>query len=196
MFALGLNHSTAPVDLRGRFAFTLDQLAPALHGFRERMHGPGAPEAALLSTCNRTELYCAADPAQSRELVRPAIDWLAGVGGVGGQHLLDHAYVMEDAQVARHAFRVASGLDSMVLGEPQILGQMKDAVREAGDAGALGTHAAPAVPALLLGRQGSAQRDRDRRAFHQHGGRRGAPGGAAVRGPAARSRCCSSAPAR
>ena len=138
VFALGLNHSTAPVDLRGRFAFTLDQLAPALHGFRERMHGPGAPEAALLSTCNRTELYCAADPAQSGQLVRPAIDWLAGVGGVGGQHLLDHAYVMEDAQVARHAFRVASGLDSMVLGEPQILGQMKQAVREAGVAGTLG----------------------------------------------------------
>jgi glutamyl-tRNA reductase len=139
VFALGLNHSTAPVDLRGRFAFTLDQLAPALHGFRERMRGgAAAPEAALLSTCNRTELYCAADPAQTRELVRPAIDWLAGVGGVGGQHLLDHAYVMEDAQVARHAFRVASGLDSMVLGEPQILGQMKQAVHEAGVAGTLG----------------------------------------------------------
>jgi glutamyl-tRNA reductase len=139
VFALGLNHSTAPVDLRGRFAFTLDQLAPALHGFRERMRGDAAaPEAALLSTCNRTELYCAADPAQTRELVRPAIDWLAGVGGVGGQHLLDHAYVMEDAQVARHAFRVASGLDSMVLGEPQILGQMKQAVHEAGVAGTLG----------------------------------------------------------
>ena len=138
VFALGLNHSTAPVDLRGRFAFTLDQLAPALHGFRERMHASGAPEAALLSTCNRTELYCAADPAQSGQLVRPAIDWLAGVGGVGGQHLLDHAYVMEDAQVARHAFRVASGLDSMVLGEPQILGQMKQAVHEAGVAGTLG----------------------------------------------------------
>ena len=139
VFALGLNHSTAPVDLRGRFAFTLEQLAPALQGFRERMGRPGgAPEAALLSTCNRTELYCAAEPAQTREIVRPAIEWLAGVGGVGGQHLLDHAYVMEDAQVARHAFRVASGLDSMVLGEPQILGQLKQAVREADAAGTLG----------------------------------------------------------
>jgi glutamyl-tRNA reductase len=139
VFALGLNHGTAPVDLRGRFAFSLEQLAPALQGFRERMRGgAGLPEAALLSTCNRTELYCAADPAQAPELVRPAIDWLAGVGGVGGQHLLDHAYVMQDAQAARHAFRVASGLDSMVLGEPQILGQMKQAVREAGSAGTLG----------------------------------------------------------
>jgi len=139
VFALGLNHTTAPVDLRGRFAFTLEQLAPALQGFRERVRRtPAAPEAALLSTCNRTELYCAADPSQTRELVRPAIDWLAGVGGVGAQHLLDHAYVMEDASVARHAFRVASGLDSMVLGEPQILGQMKQAVREADEAGTLG----------------------------------------------------------
>ena len=139
VFALGLNHGTAPVDLRGRFAFTLDQLAPALHGFRERMRsGAAVPEAALLSTCNRTELYCAVEPAQTRELVRPAIDWLAGVGGIGGQHLREHAYVMEDAHVARHAFRVASGLDSMVLGEPQILGQMKQAVHEAGVAGTLG----------------------------------------------------------
>jgi glutamyl-tRNA reductase len=139
VFALGLNHNTAPVDLRGRFALTLEQLAPALHGFRERMRRPAAtPEAALLSTCNRTELYCAAEPGPARELVRPAIDWLAGIGGVGAEQLSAHAYVMEDAGVARHAFRVASGLDSMVLGEPQILGQMKQAVREADEAGTLG----------------------------------------------------------
>lgn len=137
VFALGLNHSTAPLDLRGRFAFPLEQLAPALQGFRAGVQRGGpAPEVALLSTCNRTELYCAT-PAPG--LVRPAIDWLASVGGVGSQHFLDHAYVMEHGQVARHAFRVASGLDSMVLGEPQILGQMKQAVREASDAGTLGT---------------------------------------------------------
>jgi len=140
VFALGLNHSTAPVDLRGRFAFTLEQLAPSLQGFRERVqHTSAVPEAAILSTCNRTELYCAAGPTVSRELVMPAIDWMAGVGGVSSQHLLDHAYVMEGGQVARHAFRVASGLDSMVLGEPQILGQMKQAVREATEAGTLGS---------------------------------------------------------
>jgi len=136
VFALGLNHSTAPVDLRGRFAFSLDQLAPALQGFRANLNQPAMPpEAALLSTCNRTELYCAAEPA----MVRPAIEWLAGIGGVGSQHLIDHAYVMEGGHAARHAFRVASGLDSMVLGEPQILGQMKLAVREAGEAGTLGS---------------------------------------------------------
>ncbi|MCW7537149.1 glutamyl-tRNA reductase [Aquabacterium sp. A7-Y] len=133
VFALGLNHTTAPVDLRGRFAFTAEQLGPTLRSLRERFSL--RPEAALISTCNRTELYCAAP----RDLVRPAMDWLAGMGGVAGTELAHHAYVLEGGQAARHAFRVASGLDSMVLGEPQILGQMKQAVREADAAGALGT---------------------------------------------------------
>jgi glutamyl-tRNA reductase len=140
VFALGLNHTSAPVDLRGRFAFTLEQLAPTLLGFRERMQAQApkfhhGTEAALLSTCNRTELYVAGEAAA----VQPAVDWLAGLGGVGSSALLDHAYVMEGGAAARHAFRVASGLDSMVLGEPQILGQMKQAVREADQAGTLGT---------------------------------------------------------
>ncbi|XHS80183.1 glutamyl-tRNA reductase [Burkholderiaceae bacterium UC74_6] len=137
VFALGLNHQSAPLDLRGRFAFTLEQLAPNLLTLRQRLHAgaPAASEAALLSTCNRTELYVAAD----RNAIQPAIEWLAGVGGVGASSLLDHAYVMEHSAAARHAFRVASGLDSMVLGEPQILGQMKQAVREAEQAGMLGT---------------------------------------------------------
>jgi glutamyl-tRNA reductase len=140
VFALGLNHSTAPVGLRGRFALTLEQIAPSLQQFRGRVERVGrTPEAALLSTCNRTELYCAADPALTQELVRPAIDWLAGVGDVSAEQLMAHSYVMEGGQVARHAFRVASGLDSMVLGEPQILGQMKQAVREADEAGTLGS---------------------------------------------------------
>jgi glutamyl-tRNA reductase len=133
VFALGLNHNTAPLDLRGRFAFTLEQLAPSLSGLRQRL--PGAPEAAILSTCNRTEVYVAAPTAQ----VQPAIAWLADAGGVATGALREHAYVMQGSEAARHAFRVASGLDSMVLGEPQILGQMKQAVREAEAAGALGT---------------------------------------------------------
>lgn len=138
VFALSLNHHSAPLDLRGRFAFSLEQLAPTLLGLRQQLNPgprPGAPEAALLSTCNRTELYVAGPS----ELVRPAVDWLAGVGGVGSSALMDHAYVLEGSAAARHAFRVASGLDSMVLGEPQILGQMKQAVREADQAGTLGT---------------------------------------------------------
>ena len=138
VIALGLNHATAPLDLRGRFAFPPEQLAVALHGFRERMHGHDRPEAALLSTCNRTELYFAARDGRPGELVRPAIDWLAAQGSISGEHMRAHTYVLEDRAAARHAFRVASGLDSMVLGEPQILGQMKEAMRHAESAGTLG----------------------------------------------------------
>ncbi|HSI59593.1 MAG TPA: glutamyl-tRNA reductase [Ideonella sp.] len=138
VFALGLNHTTAPLDLRGRFAFAPEQLTPALRGFREQLLR-GMPEAAILSTCNRTELYVATGPNGARELVRPAIDWLAAHGGIAGDKLVDHTYVLENREAARHAFRVASGLDSMVLGEAQILGQMKQAVRGADEAGTLGT---------------------------------------------------------
>ncbi|WIV96848.1 glutamyl-tRNA reductase [Kinneretia aquatilis] len=140
VFALGLNHNSAPLDLRGRFAFSLDQLAPTLLQFREQLsrgaRSSNAPaEATILSTCNRTEIYVAGSGAG----VQPAVDWLAQVGGVSPAALMDHAYVREGSAAARHAFRVASGLDSMVLGEPQILGQMKQAVREATDAGTVGT---------------------------------------------------------
>jgi glutamyl-tRNA reductase len=138
VFALGLNHTTAPLDLRGRLAFGPERLVPALHGLRERLQ-LATPEAALVSTCNRTELYVAAPAKSSEQLVRPALDWLAEQGGVTGSHLQAHTYVMEDQAAARHAFRVAAGLDSMVLGEPQILGQMKQAVRQADEAGTLGT---------------------------------------------------------
>ena len=132
VFALGLNHTTAPLDLRGRFALTPEQLAPTLHAFRERLQR--VSEVAIVSTCNRTELYVGASPG----LVSPAVDWLADVGGVPPHTLREHAYVLEDGAAARHAFRVACGLDSMVLGEPQILGQLKHAVREAETAGTLG----------------------------------------------------------
>jgi len=132
VFALGLNHTTAPLDLRGRFTFAPDELAPTLRALRERLQR--ASEVAIVSTCNRTEVYVGADAA----LVTPAVDWLAGVGGVAAHTLRDHAYVLEGSSAARHAFRVASGLDSMVLGEPQILGQLKQAVREADSAGTLG----------------------------------------------------------
>ena len=133
VWALGINHQTAPLDLRGRFAFALDQLTPTLHGFRTTVMRE--PEATLLSTCNRTEIYCAApEPA-----LEPTLDWLAQTGGVPTHTLREHAYLLQDDQAARHAFRVASGLDSMVLGEAQILGQMKDAVRVANEAGALGS---------------------------------------------------------
>jgi glutamyl-tRNA reductase len=137
VWALGINHTTAPLDLRGRFAFAIDQIEPTLKGLRQSF-GSGrhpAVEAAIISTCNRTEIYCAADSAAMDH----TLGWLAQSGGVSPALLRSHAYTLEDGLVARHAFRVASGLDSMVLGEPQILGQMKDAVRVADEAGALGT---------------------------------------------------------
>ena len=143
VLTLGLNHHTAAVDLRGRFAFAVDQLAPALKHLHQRLSAPQSTqsEVALLSTCNRTELYCAANGlgASPEGLRHAAVDWLAQIGRVSPDELLRHTYLLEDGQAARHAFRVASGLDSMVLGEPQILGQMKQAVREADTAGTLGT---------------------------------------------------------
>jgi glutamyl-tRNA reductase len=137
VWALGINHNTAPLDLRGRFAFAIDQIQPTLLGLRESLAGrvERGPEAAILSTCNRTEIYCAGEHHE----VDHTLDWLAHSGGVSPSLLRSHAYTLQDGFAARHAFRVASGLDSMVLGEPQILGQMKDAVRAANEAGALGT---------------------------------------------------------
>jgi glutamyl-tRNA reductase len=139
VLALGINHHSAPLDMRSRFAFAAPQLPAALRSLRERLQR-AAPEATLLSTCNRTELYVAADSVHgAHELAAPALDWLAEQGGTSGARLAEHAYVVEGSEAARHAFRVAAGLDSMVLGEPQILGQIKQAVREAGLAGTLGS---------------------------------------------------------
>ena len=133
VWALGINHTTAPLDLRGRFAFAIDQIEPTLHALRGALNRQ--PEAALISTCNRTEIYCAGEQIQ----LQHTLDWLAHSGGVSPELLRAHSYSMQDGLAARHAFRVASGLDSMVLGEPQILGQIKDAVRAAESAGSLGT---------------------------------------------------------
>ncbi len=133
VWALGINHTTAPVDLRGRFAFAVEQIQPTLHALRGSLSRQ--PEAAILSTCNRTEIYCAGE----QQDIEHTLDWMAHSGGVAPSVLRSHSYQLRDGLVARHAFRVASGLDSMVLGEPQILGQMKDAVRAADAAGALGT---------------------------------------------------------
>ncbi len=137
VWALGLNHTTAPLDLRGRFAFAIDQIAPTLQSLRRSFGSNRHPdvEAAIISTCNRTEIYCAANHLA----LDHTVDWLAHSGGVSPALLRSHAYTLHDDQAARHAFRVASGLDSMVLGEAQILGQMKDAVRAAETAGALGS---------------------------------------------------------
>ena len=133
VWTLGINHTTAPLDMRGRFAFAMDQIAPQLHGLRQTLNR--MPEAAIVSTCNRTEIYCAGEQSE----LEPTLGWLAQSAGISPDVLRTHTYSLQDDLAARRAFRVASGLDSMVLGEPQILGQLKDAIRAAEAAGALGT---------------------------------------------------------
>ena len=130
LFTLGLNHQTAPLAVRERVTFQAERLQSALY---ELVRGEPVREAAILSTCNRTELYCALGEPQA------ALDWLAAYHRVQPQELKPYLYTLPQGDAVRHAFRVASGLDSMVVGEPQILGQMKEAARAAESAGTLGT---------------------------------------------------------
>ncbi|TXL65519.1 glutamyl-tRNA reductase [Zeimonas arvi] len=137
LLTLGLNHQTAPLALREKVSFPGEALRAAIADLRSRL-SPVVSESAILSTCNRTEIYCATPaPGEARQAIT---QWLGGERRVDPQPLQHHLYSLPDGQAVRHAFRVASGLDSMVLGEPQILGQMKDAARTAQQAGALGTH--------------------------------------------------------
>jgi len=127
--ALGLNHHTAPLAVRERVVFQVERLRDALAEVKRRF----AAEAAILSTCNRTEIYLEhGEPAA-------AAQWLARYHSVAPEELAQYLYTLPGDRAVRHAFRVASGLDSMVLGEPQILGQLKEAVRAAESAGTLGT---------------------------------------------------------
>ncbi len=131
LLALGLNHRTAPVALRERAAFGPDRLGDALHDLAANA---GVHEAAILSTCNRTEIYCRQEGAEPEQLVR----WICRYKGLPDRELNGCVYQHPDESAVKHAFRVASGLDSMVVGEPQILGQMKDAFTLAHRAGATG----------------------------------------------------------
>ena len=124
LLALGINHKTADVAVREQVAFTPDQMEAALVALKGL---PAVSEAAVLSTCNRTELYCVTE-AQGEQAV---IDWLGRFHDLPVEKLMRCAYHYLDASAARHLMRVASGLDSMVLGEPQILGQLKDAYQQA-----------------------------------------------------------------
>ena len=144
LLTLGINHHTAPVAVREKVAFDPEGLLDALSDLRSHLGGvnrSGLPEATILSTCNRTELYCAAnDPASENEFHEATFDWLAKSQKLATSFLQPHIYSLPQSDAVRHAFRVACGLDSMVIGETQILGQMKDAVRTANEAGALGTY--------------------------------------------------------
>lgn len=121
---LGINHHTAPVGVRGQVAFPPEKLAQAL---AELTGLDGVHEAAILSTCNRTELYCAREDASPDQMV----DWLCRFHQLDQGILQHHVYAHEDSEAVRHILRVAAGLDSMILGEPQILGQMKTSYQQA-----------------------------------------------------------------
>jgi glutamyl-tRNA reductase len=129
LYTLGLSHATAPLVVREKVAFAPDLLSDALRD----LIAPGrVREAAILSTCNRTEVYFRGGaPAR-------VSSWLEEVHRLPGNSLAPHLYTLPQDKAVTHAFRVASGLDSMVLGEPQILGQLKQAVRTAEAAGSLG----------------------------------------------------------
>jgi glutamyl-tRNA reductase len=140
LLAVGLNHTTAPVSLREQLALGPDQLGEAVRAARAwfaRYNDKGSDEAAILSTCNRTEMYAASGAPNPLDA---SAQFLAHYHALNYAELRPHLYLLPQHDAVRHAFRVASGLDSMVLGEPQILGQMKDAVRAADRAGGLGTY--------------------------------------------------------
>jgi glutamyl-tRNA reductase len=129
LFTVGVNHTTAPISIREHVAFQNETLGHALRDLTAH----GVREAAILSTCNRTELYCnTAHPEQ-------ALNWLAQYHKLDRNNIQPYVYTLPSDEAVKHAFRVASGLDSMVLGEPQILGQMKQAVKIAETAGTVGT---------------------------------------------------------
>ncbi len=130
LHVLGINHHSAPLELREKLAFPQEHQGEALADLAAL---PGVAEAVLVSTCNRTEVYCRTDDEQ------PVRAWLASQADRAGVNLDGHLYALRDDEAVKHAFRVASGLDSMVLGEPQILGQVKQSVRVAQSVGSLGS---------------------------------------------------------
>ena len=129
LFTIGVNHHTAPLAVREQVVFHGDHMEQAL---RDLVGHRPVREAAIVSTCSRTELYC------NTEEPKAAIDWLAEYHRLSAPSLQPYVYALPTESAVKHAFRVASGLDSMVVGEPQILGQFKQAVKVAEHAGTLG----------------------------------------------------------
>jgi glutamyl-tRNA reductase len=128
LFLLGVSHRTAPVELRERLDFSSRDLGTAVQALAAH---PAATEAVLLSTCNRSEVYVASDdPLQAREEI---VGFLADYHGVPADAFVPHLFERSDGDATRHLFRVAAGLDSLIVGEPQILGQVKDAFQVAAD---------------------------------------------------------------
>lgn len=134
LIALGINHNTASVEVREAVAFSPEQMADAL---RKASGDAGFQEVAILSTCNRTEIYV--DTGEQGLGSEQLLKWLAEYHNTTFDALSQCYYAHEGTEAARHMMKVASGLDSLVLGEPQILGQMKSAYAAANDAGSLGS---------------------------------------------------------
>jgi glutamyl-tRNA reductase len=131
LFAFGINHTTAPVDVRERVGFAQERLPVAL---QDLVSQTGVQEAAILSTCNRTDLYCALGGNGGER----AIEWFHDYHRLPAINIRPYLYIHRSEQAVRHIIRVASGLDSMILGEPQILGQVKEAYRTAHASGTVG----------------------------------------------------------
>jgi len=131
LVTFGINHKTAPVDIREKVAFGPDIMGDAL---QKLVAVPDVREAAILSTCNRTEVYCDTEDKKSGSI----FDWFSTFHKLDQSEVKPYAYTLPDQGTVRHMLRVASGLDSLILGEPQILGQMKDAYRKAASAGSIG----------------------------------------------------------
>ncbi|PIE23387.1 MAG: glutamyl-tRNA reductase [Neptuniibacter caesariensis] len=131
LLALGINHKTAPVEVRERVAFAPELLSEAMQAAKAEAE---LKEIAILSTCNRTEVYCSSELKGSRAL----LEWLGSYHGLDPDELQQCSYVFWGEDAARHMMRVASGLDSLVLGEPQILGQLKSAYSLSRDHGLVG----------------------------------------------------------
>lgn len=142
LLVLGINHNTATVDVREKVAFAPELMHEALH---QACNKAGLAEIVILSTCNRTELYCIASPAltgaQSATDVKTGLQqWLCDYHHLAPSAVSDCVYTYREDQAVKHLMRVASGLDSMVLGEPQILGQIKSAYEVAKQAATMGSH--------------------------------------------------------
>lgn len=133
LLTLGLNHNTAPIEIREKLAFSPERLNQSLQSLNSLA---SVEEAAILSTCNRTEIYCDLASQHTDEL----INWLASQHQLCESSIQNYLYSHSDMQSIKHMSRVACGLDSMVLGETQILGQMKTAYQQAGQAGTLGKY--------------------------------------------------------
>ncbi|VAW57812.1 Glutamyl-tRNA reductase [hydrothermal vent metagenome] len=139
IITLGLNHKTAPVSIRERLAFSPKSLATAVKSLSSLGN---IKEAAILSTCNRTELYCSTENSQetlNQQAVNQIIEWLSQFHGLNSDEFDQHLYTHRHIDSIRHALQVACGLDSLVLGEPQILGQMKQAFAQANEQGTMGS---------------------------------------------------------